>query len=292
MASTHSNLPVLSDDLSEYMAEIRRFPLLSAKEEYDLAKDWQNTGSVLAAHRLVTANLRFVVKIASEYRGYGLKLIELVQEGNVGLMQAVKRFDPDRGYRLISYAVHWIRAYIHQYIMRSLSMVRMGVGRAQRKLFYKLGEIRSLMDKECEERDSARSELAKKLKVDIAEVTELENRLLAPDLFLDAPLSDDDDSTIGSTLGDGKSLEEAVIKDDLAEQSRSSLAEALKTLSERERAIIEARYLSDDPPALQTLGEAYGISRERVRQLEARALGKLRKALGVNEAAPALAALC
>lgn len=287
--SASQNLPVLRDDLGAYMAEIRRFPLLSAAEEYEMAKDWQTTGSVTAAHRLVTSNLRFVVKIAVEYRGYGLKIIELVQEGNIGLMQAVKRFNPDRGYRLITYAVHWIRAYIHQYIMRSLSIVRMGASRAQRKLFYKLGEIRALLDHDVESRDEATRQMAANLRVDTADIIELQNRLLTPDVSLDAPLTDDDDSSsFEDNLAANGSLEESAIKCDLQTQTQRAVSQALATLNDREREIIRARYLSEEPASLQSLGATLGISRERVRQLEARAMEKLRAALTPNEASQQL----
>lgn len=293
--SANQNLPVVRNDMVAYMAEIRRFPLLTAAEEYDLAQDWITTGSVVSAHRLVTANLRFVVKIAAEYRGYGLKMMELVQEGNIGLMQAVKRFNPERGYRLITYAVHWIRAYIHQYIMRSLSIVRMGASRAQRKLFYKLGEVRALMEQDLESRDEARRKMAENLKVDTQDILDLETQLLAPDISLDAPIGNNDgdsNTTVGDIIGDKNSLEDQIIQEDLMDKSKTAIKQALSVLNERELAIINARYLSEDGESLQALGARFGISRERVRQIESHALQKLRGILSPNEAVAALSIGC
>ena len=289
---TSMTLPAIGDNLGRYLGELKKFPLLTREEEFELAKRWKDTKDVKSAHALVTANLRFVVKIANEYKGYGLKLIELIQEGNVGLMQGIKRFDPDRGFRLVSFAVHWIRAYIHQYIMRSLSVVRMGAGRAQRKLFYKLGEIRALLNKGVDDRDSARREMAERLKVDVVEIEEVEARLVQPDISVDAPLGDEGHSLV-NTLTDGTdNVEEQVAEAELHQRASGSLHKAMGHLGTREREIVQARFLQEDPPALQVLGEHYGISRERVRQLEARALQKLRKLLDGDEAATMLAAFC
>lgn len=273
------------DPLEQYLREVRRFPLLSREEEYALAVRLRDEDDIEAAHRLVTSNLRFVVKVALEYRSFG-RTLDLIQEGNVGLMHAVRKFDPDRGYRLITYAVWWIRAYIQSYLLRAWSLVKLGTTEAQRKLFFRLGaarkdleqlygpDVRELSD---EERHRA---LARALGVKPAEVSEMEMRLSARDFSLDRALEEGGDTTYLDALADeGDGAEAWVSERQAAEGLRRELLEALHDLSPREREIIELRYFSEKPPTLREVGERWGVSRERARQIEAQAREKLKKRL-------------
>lgn len=280
------------EGLDKYMTEVSRHPLLNRAQELELAKRYYDDGDVVAAHQLVVANLRFVVKVAHEYAGYGLKLLDLVQEGNIGLMVAVKKFDPHKGYRLISYAVWWIRAQIQSFIMRSWSMVRMGASRLHRKLFFKLRSQRSLAERENGGRPVSTEALAARLDVSEDAAADMESRLAARDFSLDAKLgdetgaashldmlSDDVQPTQEDALGDRQ--EQALLQ--------TSVQDALETLNDKERYIVEKRLLSDEPQTLQEIGDAFSVSRERVRQLETRVLSKLRKALGPAVAAASAA---
>jgi RNA polymerase sigma-32 factor len=276
---TTMNFPVVTETFEHYMKQINQFDLLSVEEEYTLAKRFRDHGDLEATHRLICANLRFVVKIAHEYSGYGLRLLDLVQEGNIGLMLAVKKFDPDRGIRLITYAVWWIRAYIQNYIMRSWSLVKIGTTQAQRKLFFKLGQTRSALCNLTGTEEYA--EIASELDVNQDVVMEMSQRLGQRDTSLDLQLTEGNDFTLLDTLADERDSQEDLLIDS---QQRSELSgvigEALDTLKPRERHIVEQRLLNDAPRTLQDLADEYGISRERVRQIEQKALKKLKGSLG------------
>ena len=271
-------LPVVGDGFEHYMAQINRFDLLTAEQEHELAVRYQRDGDLDAAQRLICANLRFVVKVALEYRGYGLRLLDLVQEGNIGLMQAVRKFDPERGLRLITYAVWWIRAYIHNYIMKSWSLVKIGTTQAQKKLFYKLAQTRSALRSLTGAASAA--EVADELEVDQAVVEEMDRRLGQRDLSLDVELAEGEEYTLLDLLPDRRASQEAVLIDReerrlLGDRTRT----ALDALPTRERHIIEQRILNAPPRTLQELADEFGISRERVRQLEQNALRRLKVAL-------------
>ncbi|MBW2504647.1 MAG: RNA polymerase sigma factor RpoH [Deltaproteobacteria bacterium] len=273
-----NSIPALTDTLEHYMAQINRFELLSQKEEYDLARRYRQTGDLDAAHRLICANLRFVVKVAYEYRGYGLRLLDLIQEGNIGLMLAVKKFDPDRGSRLITYAVWWIRAYIQNFIVRSWSLVKIGTTQAQKKLFFKLAQTRNAI-RSLTGNDQL-DEVAEVLEIDEKVVTEMSQRLSSRDVSLNMELSEGEDHTLQDSLADERENQEQVIEERQAHQLMShQTRSALSQLSSRERRIVEQRILADEPKTLQELADEYAISRERVRQIEQNALRKLKPLL-------------
>ncbi len=279
------------DSLDRYMVEINRYPLLSRQQEQALALRYVDQGDVRAAHELVVSNLRFVVKIAHEYRGYGLKLLDLVQEGNIGLMMAVKKFDPHKGYRLISYAVWWIRAYIQAFVLRSWSLVKIGTTRAQRKLFFRLRSETARAARESESGDDPTArELAERLAVPEAEVVDMEMRLAARDFSLDAKLGEGSSkSHLDALVSTEDSQEVAFGREEERALLRGKVDEALEHLDERERYIVENRLMSDEPQTLQELGDAFKVSRERARQIETRVIAKLRAAF--TESAPAMAQL-
>ena len=268
------NLPVTTDTFEHYMVQVNRFDLLSAEEEHDLAIRHLRDGDMEAAHSLICANLRFVVKVANEYRGYGLRLLDLVQEGNIGLMLAVKKFDPARGTRLITYAVWWIRAYIQNYVMRSWSLVKIGTTQMQKKLFFKLAQTRNAL------RNLTGSEqiedIARELDVNENVVTEMSQRMGSRDTSLDVELTEGEGYTMLNTLADKKDNQEDLL---LAQEEQQLNTErtstALAVLKPRERRIIEQRILADSPSTLQNLADEFGISRERIRQIEQNALRKL-----------------
>jgi RNA polymerase sigma-32 factor len=266
--------------LSRYLSEIRKFPLLSPEEEYMLAKRWREHEEPEAARRLVTSHLRLVAKIAMGYRGYGLPVSEIVAEGNVGLMQAVKRFEPDRGFRLATYAMWWIRAAIQEYILRSWSLVKMGTTAAQKKLFFNLRKAKSRINAldEGDLRPEQVTEIATKLAVPEEEVVNMNRRLAAPDSSLNAPLRSDSESEWQDWLADESLDQESRLAEaeEMGER-HELLSAALGELTERERDIIEARRLRDDPVTLEELSQKYGVSRERVRQIEVRAFEKLQQ---------------
>jgi RNA polymerase sigma-32 factor len=260
------------------MVQVNRFDLLSAEEERNLALRHLQDGDMQAAHRLVCANLRFVVKIANEYRGYGLRLLDLVQEGNIGLMMAVKKFDPERGTRLITYAVWWIRAYIQSYIVRSWSLVKIGTTQMQKKLFFKLAqtrrELRNLTGSEQIE------DIARELEVSENAVVEMSQRMGSRDTSLDIQLAEGEDYTLLNTLADKRiNQEELLLAEEEQHLNTQRTSTALRTLNPRERHIIEQRILAESPSTLQILADELGISRERVRQIEQHALRKLRTAM-------------
>ncbi len=283
MAASRS-LPTLTSEsnLARYLQEIRKFPMLDADEEYMLAKRWREHGDTEAAHRLVTSHLRLVAKIAMGYRGYGLPINELISEGNVGMMQAVKRFDPDRGFRLATYAMWWIRAAIQEYILHSWSLVKMGTTAAQKKLFFNLRKLKGQLQA-IEEGDMSPEnvkKIAQELDVSEDEVVSMNRRLASPDHSLNAPLRIDGEGEWQDWLVDERESQEAALaeREELSKR-RKLLTHAMKSLNERERNILTERRLKDEPTTLEDLSKEYGISRERVRQIEVRAFEKLQKSI-------------
>jgi RNA polymerase sigma-32 factor len=276
-------LPVAPEgNLSRYLQEIRKFPMLSPEEELDLAKRWRDRQDEPAAHKLVTSHLRLVAKIAMGYRGYGLPVGELISEGNVGMMQAVKRFDPDRGFRLATYAMWWIRAAIQEYILHSWSLVKMGTTAAQKKLFFNLRRLKGQMAA-LEEGDLQPEQVAKiahALQVPEQDVVSMNRRLASADHSLNAPVRADSEGEWQDWLVDESETQE----EELAEREDMSnrkqlLTHALTTLNTRERHILTERRLKDEPTTLEELSQHYSISRERVRQIEVRAFEKLQKSM-------------
>lgn len=267
--------------LAQYFREAWRFPILGAEEEYMLAKRWREHDDVEAAHALVTSHLRLVAKIAMKYRGYGLPVADLVSEGNIGLMKAVRKFEPDLGFRLSTYAIWWIKAAITEYILRSWSLVKMGTVAAQKKLFFSLrrikGQMKILDNGDLDSEQATR--LAEALNVSESEVVAMNARMSSRDLSLNAPVTKDGEATeFLDTLVDERPSPEAMVAEkEERTQRRGLLDQALKTLPERERHIFVERRLKDDPSTLEVLGGVYGISRERVRQLEVRAFEKVKR---------------
>jgi RNA polymerase sigma-32 factor len=283
MAST-TTIPVINSEsnLSRYLQEIRRFPMLSPEEEYMLGKSWREHGDIDAAHKLVTSHLRLVAKIAMGYRGYGLPLSELISEGNVGMMQAVKRFEPDRGFRLATYAMWWIRAAIQEYILHSWSLVKMGTTAAQKKLFFNLrklkGQMRAIDDGDLSPEQV--NKIATTLDVPEADVISMNRRLSSPDHSLNAPLRQDGDGEWQDWLVDDSDDQEIRLAESEELGKRKGLLKtAMGSLNDRERRILTARRLQDEPITLEDLSQEYGISRERVRQIEVRAFEKLQKSI-------------
>ncbi len=278
-----ASLPILSAEagLSRYLDEIRKFPMLQPQEEYMLAKRWREHGDSAAAHRLVTSHLRLVAKIAMGYRGYGLPIGEVVSEGNVGLMQAVKRFEPDKGFRLATYAMWWIKASIQEYILRSWSLVKMGTTANQKKLFFNLRKAKSSISAldEGDLRPDQVKVIATKLGVEEQDVIDM-NRRLGGDASLNAPVREDGDGEWQDWLADDSDSQEAVLaREEETDNRRAALTKALGVLNERERIIFEERRLKDDPITLEELAERFGVSRERVRQIEVRAFEKVQDAV-------------
>ena len=277
-------LPVLSGEagLSRYLTEIRKFPLLTPEDEYMFAKRWKEHEDPEAARRLVTSHLRLVAKIAMGYRGYGLPVSEIVSEGNVGLMQAVKRFEPDRGFRLATYAMWWIRASIQEYVLRSWSMVKMGTTAAQKKLFFNLRKAKNNIGA-IEEGDLTPEHVATlsdQLGVTPTEVTDMNRRLSGGDSSLNAPLRSDGESEWQDWLADDTADQETRLAEREEMGNRHTLLTgAMKGLTDRERDIIQARRLQDEPATLEELSQKYGVSRERVRQIEVRAFEKLQRGM-------------
>ena len=284
-ALTRTNLPATMPDvtpegnLARYLDEIRRFPMLSAEEEYTLAKDWRDKEDIDAAHKLVTSHLRLVAKIAMGYRGYGLPMGELIAEGNLGMMHAVKRFEPDKGFRLSTYALWWIKASIQEYILRSWSLVKIGTTAAQKKLFFNLrrikGEIKAFEEGDLQPEQVAR--IADELDVPEKEVVSMNRRMAGGDHSLNAPVGNEEDTAEWQDwLVDEQETQDVQFEEaEEYDARRKLLLEAMKDLDDREIAIIQARRLSDAPNTLEELSQRFGISRERVRQIEARAFEKL-----------------
>ncbi|MGY9056413.1 MAG: RNA polymerase sigma factor RpoH [Alphaproteobacteria bacterium] len=279
-----ATIPVLTAEgnLSRYLQQIRKFPMLEPEREFMLAKRWQEHEDLKAVHTLVTSHLRLVAKIAMGYRGYGLPVAELISEGNVGMMQAVKRFDPDRGFRLATYAMWWIRASIQEYILHSWSLVKMGTTASQKKLFFNLRKIKGQL-KAFEEGDlhpDTVTTIATKLKVPENDVVSMNRRLSGGDQSLNAPLRVDGDGEWQDWLEDGSDNQEVVMgQEEELDHRRRMLSDAFRCLNQRERHILEERRLKEDPATLEQLSHEYGISRERVRQIEVRAFEKLQRAM-------------
>lgn len=287
---THAlSLPATPDGgMATYLAAIRRIPILAADEEYMLAKRWREHEDVAAAQKLVLSHLRLAAKMAMRYRHYGLPIADLVSEGNVGLMRAVKKFDPDVGVRLSTYAMWWIKAALHEYLLNSWSLVKIGTMAAQRKLFFNLRRIKAklgILDSSELSPAQARA-IAAELNVGAGDVMMMSNRLSSRDTSLNAPVAADADVEMQDLLIDGADNQEAVLGERQEWQLRRlALADGLKVLNERERHIVSERHLRDEPATLEELGRHYGISRERVRQIEARALSKLQEAVRAAVAA-------
>jgi RNA polymerase sigma-32 factor len=272
-------LPIVTGTLDLYISEINRFSLLTAEEEFKLAVHLKKYGDVEAAEKLIVSNLRFVVKIAHEYRSYGFKLADLIQEGNVGLIHAVKKFDPYKGYRLISYAVWWIRAYIQNYLIKSWSIVKIGTTQAQRKLFFKLNQTKKELET-LSKKNPEFSEIATSLGVKDSEVAEMDLRMGSRDVSLNEIINDESNSShIDFLAYKGDDQELALIKNEEKSLAQRDIAGALVNLNERESYIILNRVMADDPKTLQEIGTKYNISRERARQIEKQALKKMQLAL-------------
>jgi RNA polymerase sigma-32 factor len=272
-------LPVITGTLNLYISEINRFSLLTPEEEFKLAVRLKKYNDVAAAEKLIVSNLRFVVKIAHEYRNYGFKLADLIQEGNIGLIHAVKKFDPYKGYRLISYAVWWIRAYIQNYLIKSWSIVKIGTTQAQRKLFFKLNQTKKELET-LSRKNPEFSEIATSLGVKDSEVAEMDLRMGSRDVSLNEIVNDDSsNSHIDFLAFEGDNQEVSLIKNEEKSLVKRDIAGALANLNERESYIIINRVMADDPKTLQEIGDKYNISRERARQIEKQALKKMQLAL-------------
>ena len=270
------DFPALTGTLDRYISEINQFPLLTPEEEFSLAVRLKKFNDMAAAEKLIVSNLRFVVKVAHEYRNYGIKLSDLIQEGNIGLMHAVKKFDPYKGYRLISYAVWWIRAYMQNYIIKTWSLVKIGTTQVQRKLFFKLGQAKKKLEA-LSHKNPEFAEIAASLGVKSGEIQEMDLRMTNRDVSLDAYINDDSDAThIDYLTYDGENQEASLIKKEETEIVSRHIAGALAKLTEKEKFIIKQRVMADSPMTLQEIGDRYKITRERARQIEKQALKKLR----------------
>ena len=277
----NNNLPALSNEggLGEYLAQIKKFPMLDAEEEYLLAKNWKNTGNVKSAEKLVTSHLRLVAKIAMGYKGYGLPLNEMISEGNVGLMQAVKKFEPEKGFRLATYAMWWIKASIQEYILRSWSLVKIGTTTAQKKLFFNLKKIKNQIAPKTEGdlKNEHVSEIARKLDVSKDEVISMNRRLSGKEKSLNAQIGEDGDEWQDWLVDKEMDQELKFAQNEEMEQRKDLLKESIKILNEREREILFSRRLNDEPKTLEELSKFYKISRERIRQIENKAFEKIQK---------------
>ena len=278
-----SNLPTPSvGGLSFYLAQIKKFPMLDSEEEYMLAKNWKERGNLKAAHKLVTSHLRLVAKIAMGYRGYGLPVGELISEGNIGLMQAVKKFDPDKGFRLATYAMWWIKASIQEYVLRSWSLVKMGTTTAQKKLFFNLKKLKNQIapGQEGDLRDEQVKEISKRLNVNSNEVINMNRRMMGQEKSLNAPIkSGETDEWQDWLVDDHLDQELQTSQKQEFNDKKDLLYDSIKILNDREKEILEARRLSENPKTLEELSKKYKISRERIRQIETRAFEKLQKSM-------------
>jgi len=276
------NLPVIKNSLETYLIQINQFPLLTQEEEFKLAVRYSKYKEVEAAQKLITSNLRFVVKIAFEYKSYGVKLLDLVQEGNIGLMMAVKKFDPYKGYRFISYAIWWIRAYIQNFIIKTWSLVKIGTTQAQKKLFYKIGKVRKALESDGSI-EKKYELLAKDLDVTKEDIIEMEQRMSSRDLSLDTPFDEGQELTHLELLReDSPNQEEAIAQEQEKRIREREVQNAMKRLNEKEAYVIRNRIMADEPLTLQQIGDYLKLSRERVRQIESEALRKLRKEFGIR----------
>ena len=278
-----TNLPSpASGSLSLYLSQIKKFPMLDAEEEYLLAKNWKERGNLKAAHKLVTSHLRLVAKIAMGYRGYGLPVSELISEGNIGLMQAVKKFDPDKGFRLATYAMWWIKASIQEYVLRSWSLVKMGTTTAQKKLFFNLKKIKNQIapEQEGDLRDNQVKEISKRLDVDSEEVINMNRRMMGQEKSLNSPIKDGEADEWQDWLVDENLDQELLLSQKQEFDDRKELLNSsMSILDERETDILKARRLSENPKTLEELSAKFKISRERVRQIETKAFEKLQKSM-------------
>ena len=281
MSSTTYNLPILSNEggLSAYLTQIKKFPMLAAEEEYMLAKNWKSTGNIKSAEKLVTSHLRLVAKIAMGYRGYGLPLNEIISEGNIGLMQAVKKFEPEKGFRLATYAMWWIKASIQEYILRSWSLVKIGTTTAQKKLFFNLKKLKNQIapSSEGDMKQEHVKNIANKLNVSEEEVVSMNRRLSGKEQSLNAPIGEDGDEWQDWVIDKNMDQELKVAQQEEMEQRKDLLENSIKILNEREKNILYSRRLSDEPKTLEELSKKFKISRERVRQVENKAFEKLQK---------------
>ena len=278
-----SSLPSPSiGGLSVYLSQIKKFPMLDAEEEYMLAKNWKERGNLQAAHKLVTSHLRLVAKIAMGYRGYGLPVNELISEGNLGLMQAVKKFDPDKGFRLATYAMWWIKAAIQEYVLRSWSLVKMGTTTAQKKLFFNLRKIKNQIapNQEGDLRDEQVNEISKRLDVDTDEVINMNRRMMGQEKSLNDPIKSGETDEWQDWIVDERLDQELVVSQKQEyDDKKELLSSAMNVLNEREKEIITARRLKENPITLEELSKKYKISRERIRQIETKAFEKLQKSM-------------
>ena len=277
----NSNLPILSNEggLSAYLDQIKKFPMLDAEEEYMLAKNWKTTGNMKSAEKLVTSHLRLVAKIAMGYKGYGLPINEMISEGNVGLMQAVKKFEPEKGFRLATYAMWWIKASIQEYILRSWSLVKIGTTTAQKKLFFNLKKLKNQIapNAEGDLRNEHVTEIANKLDVSKDEVVSMNRRLSGKEFSLNAKVGEDGDEWQDWLVDKELDHDLKFAHQEEMEQRKDLLKDSIKVLNDREREILYSRRLNDDPETLEVLSKKYSISRERVRQIENKAFEKLQK---------------
>ena len=278
---TNNNLPILSNEggLSAYLSQIKKFPMLAAEEEYMLAKNWKTTGNIKAAEKLVTSHLRLVAKIAMGYKGYGLPINEMISEGNVGLMQAVKKFEPEKGFRLATYAMWWIRASIQEYILRSWSLVKIGTTTAQKKLFFNLKKIKNQIAPRSEGdlREEHVSEIADKLDVSKEEVISMNRRLSGKEFSLNAQVGEDGDEWQDWLIDKEMDHDLKFAHKEEMKNRKDLLSDSIKILNDREKEILYARRLNDEPTTLEELSKKHKISRERVRQIENKAFEKLQK---------------
>ena len=268
--------------LSIYLAQIKKFPMLDAEEEYLLAKNWRERGNLKAAHKLVTSHLRLVAKIAMGYRGYGLPVNELISEGNIGLMQAVKKFDPEKGFRLATYAMWWIKASIQEYVLRSWSLVKMGTTTAQKKLFFNLKKLKNRIapEQEGDLRDEHVQEISRRLDVKPKEVVNMNRRLMGHEKSLNDPIKAGEKDEWQDWLVDDSLDQELIVSQKQEyDEKKDLLYDSIKILNDREKKIIEERRLSENPKTLEELSKKYKISRERVRQIETKAFEKLQKSM-------------
>ena len=280
-SKTNYNLPALSNEggLSVYLAQIKKFPMLDAEEEYMLAKNWKTTGNLKSAEKLVTSHLRLVAKIAMGYRGYGLPVNEMISEGNVGLMQAVKKFKPEKGFRLATYAMWWIKASIQEYILRSWSLVKIGTTTAQKKLFFNLKKIKNQISPKSEGdlKDKHVSEIAEKLDVKKEEVVSMNRRLSGKEHSLNAQIGEDGDEWQDWLIDKERDQELKFAQKEEMDQRKDLLKDSIQILNDREKEILYARRLNDTPTTLENLSKKYKISRERIRQIENKAFEKVQK---------------
>jgi len=274
------HLPVVKNSLESYIMQINQLPLLTQKEEFELAVRYRKYNDRDAVQKLITSNLRFVVKVAFEYKSYGIKILDLIQEGNIGLMMAVKKFDPYKGYRFISYAIWWIRAYIQNFIIKNWSLVKIGTTQAQKKLFYKIGKVRKALEAN-QEKEKKYEIIANDLDVAKEDIIEMEQRMSSRDLSLDAPFDDNQELSHFDLLKETSPNQEEVLGEDEEKKIlEREVQDAMRRLNEKEEYVIKNRIMADSPLTLQEIGNHLKLSRERVRQIESEALRKLKKEMG------------